>query len=485
MATEIIMPKAGMAMESGTVIQWFKKPGDYVEAGEPLLEIETDKVAMEVEAETSGYLLSTLYGEGDEVPVITTIGYLGEKDEQSPAAEQAPAAEQPPAAADAAGGAKTDQTSSDQPDGSPERSATTRSLAPSEAGAVPATPAARRRAEEIGVDLATIEPSGQWGEVRLRDVESQGTESQGGTEADGSAPRVSSVAKKIAEENGVDLNEVAGSGPGGRIVKQDVLDAIARGGTTSSGTTGGTGPRAGGAATSGTEERIPLRGMRKVIAQRMSYSHQTVPPVTMHRTVSMDALLELRRGMNAGAGNGQERTGAERVSVTDLIVKAVARALVDAPYMRTAIDGDHLVVRDQIDIGIAVALEEGLLVPVIRGVAGKPLSTVMAERADLVARARNRSVTPEEVQGATFTVTNLGMYGITSFTPIVNTPESGILGVNAIEDRLYLDDAGVVRNRKEMTLSLTIDHRVVDGAQGAIFLDALAKLIENPVQILI
>ncbi|MFP4302673.1 MAG: 2-oxo acid dehydrogenase subunit E2, partial [Spirochaetaceae bacterium] len=197
---------------------------------------------------------------------------------------------------------------------------------------------------------------------------------------------------------------------------------------------------------------------------------------TLNRKVEVERLFDLRKQIN--------EEGEIKVSLNDLIVKAAAVALKAAPYMRTTIQGDELVEMQEINIGIAVALEEGLLVPVVRNVDTLPISMLSRKSKDLAQRARDRKLEPDELQGGSFTVTNLGMYGIVSFTPIVNLPQSAILGVNAAEEELYLQD-GEVRSRKVMILSLTIDHRVIDGAQGAIFLDSLAKLIENPVKILL
>ncbi len=474
MATEVIMPKAGMAMEKGTVIQWFKKPGDYVEAGEPLLEIETDKVAMEVEAEVSGYLLKILHDEGDEVEVIKTIGYIGEKDEAPPEGDAsaaaasegaAPAAEEAAPAAEAAG-----EPEGEGGAGNKLASGARAAGATGVAGKVAATPAARRRAEELGVSLSEAAASGQWGEVRLRDVEALGEESGEVTVA---GMRVSPLAKKLAEEKGIDLATVQGSGPGGRVLKRDVAEQGRPVGAPAAGVAPSTASLPVGQEGA---QRKPLKGMRKIISERMLQSHHTVPPVTLNRKVQVDGLFNLRKQIN--------EEGDIKVSLNDLIVKAVAVALKDAPYMRTTIQGSELVEMQEINIGIAVALEEGLLVPVVRNVDTLPLSLLSKRSKDLAQRARDRKLEPDELQGGSFTVTNLGMYGISSFTPIVNLPQSAILGVNAAEEELYLQD-GEVRSRKVMTLSLTIDHRVIDGAQGAIFLDSLARLIENPVKILL
>lgn len=431
MATEVIMPKAGMAMERGTVIQWYKKPGDYVNAGEPLLEIETDKVAMEVEAEVSGYLLSILHDAGDEVDVIKTIGYIGEKDETPPVSFE-------------------NATAPDRSTPTPKLASTP--SAPTEpatgsahTGPVKATPAARRIAGEKGIELASVPPSGQWGEVRVRDIETAAGSAAGSQE-----PRISPLARKMAEERGVDPAAVRGSGPGGRILKRDV----------------------GGAA----EQTTPLKGIRKVIAERMAASHQTIPPVTLNRKVVVSQLLAMREEINEGSD--------VRVSLTDLLVVATARALRDAPYMRTTVRDGNLVTFTDINIGIAVALEDGLVVPVIRNADSATLSEVARSRIDLATRSREGKLTPDDLHGATFTITNLGMFGITSFTPIIDLPQAAILGVNTVEDELYIDGDSI-ESRKVMTLSLTIDHRVIDGAQGAIFLNSFSALIEKPVRILV
>ena len=476
MATEVIMPKAGMAMERGTVIQWFKKPGDYVEAGEPLLEIETDKVAMEVEAEVSGFLLSILHDAGDEVEVIKTIGYIGEKGEAPPTGE----------AGGSEGGAGADssgaETEAPQPENKEATSggegATTQDAGDDAEpagtgvpdGKIAATPAARRRAEELGLSLSAATATGNWGEVRERDVEAAGRSGSG------AEPQVSPLARKLAQDEGVDLATVTGTGPGGRIVKRDVIAAAER-----APASGGAGAPAGAAtgaaaATPSEGERKPLRGMRKTIAERMLESHQTVPPVTLNRKVRVSTLFALREQINSEVE--------ERISLNDFIVKAVAKALVDAPYMRTILQGDELVELPEINIGIAVALEEGLLVPVVRNVDRLTLAELSIQGKDLARRARERKLEAHELQNGCFTVTNLGMFGISSFTPIINLPQSAILGVNGAEDELYLEE-GEVKSRKVMTLSLTIDHRIIDGAQGAIFLDKLAKLLENPMTILI
>jgi pyruvate dehydrogenase E2 component (dihydrolipoamide acetyltransferase) len=475
MATEIIMPKAGMAMERGTIIQWFKKPGEAVEAGEPLLEIETDKVAMEVEAEVSGYLLKTLFGEGDEVDVITTIGYIGEKDEVPPAQANEPSAASVGPAPETSRPTlepELESSSAPAPDSGPDSSRS----------GVRATPAARFLARQEGVSLPSVTPTGKWNEIRRRDVEAtlqdggssghRAATTAAGTES--GTDHISPVARTLAERHGVDTTTLTGTGPAGRIVKQDVLDAAERKGASPS--VSGT----GGSTTAGTRHEDverPLTGMRRTIAQRMVESHQTVPPVTMNKKIDVTALFALRDQVN--------RDLEESISLTPYFVRAVACALAEAPYMRTLLGDKKLVERGNIDIGIAVALDDGLMVPVLRNADTLSVGEIALRTKDLAHRARNRGLSPDELTGGVFSITNLGMYGISSFTPIINPPETAILGINAAEDELYLRKDGAVASRKVLTLSLTIDHRVIDGAQGALFLKLLEGYLTKPMRLLV
>jgi pyruvate dehydrogenase E2 component (dihydrolipoamide acetyltransferase) len=446
MATSVIMPKAGMAMETGTVIRWFKAVGDPVVAGEPLLEIQTDKVAMEVEAEVSGYLLTVLRKPGDEVAVTETIAFIGAKDEKPPTAAAAPVLS----------GEQRRVEAAQAP------AAPVSALPMEKSGKLMATPAARRRAAELGVPLETATATGPQGEVRLRDVEAlAGSRRPGG---------VSPLARRIAEQEGLDPGSLTGSGPGGRILRQDVTLALSNklpSAVTGAASTGGTGQEA---------TRTPLSGARKIIAQRMMQSHLSIPQFTLDTQADVTSLLALRNRINEEAGL--------TISVNDFIMKATAVALVDAKYMLRSIEGEEMVEYHVVNLGIAVALETGLIVPVIRGADKLTLSALAQQSADIIGRARAHKLTPDEMTGGTFTVSNLGMYGITSFTPLINPPEGAILGVNAARTDVYLD-AGQPKERMLITLSLSVDHRVIDGAQGALFLQKLVALLENPYRALI
>ena len=452
MAYEIIMPKAGMAMETGTVIQWFKQVGDYVESGEPLLEIETDKVSMEVEAEVSGYLLATLREPGDVVPVIETIGYLGEKGEEVPDAAVTEAADaENHGTQEISADSPAVESPSDAP--APERP----SRVESEDGRIPATPAAKRLAAESGLELAGLTPSGSHGEIKLRDV-------QEAVRSDSSRTTASPLARKVAASEGLRLDDLEGSGPGGRVMRRDVVKAFA-------------GMRQMEAGEAGPEERAAMSGMRKAIRDRMLESHLTMPPVTLHAKVDVTDLMEFRKRLNADSE--------VRFSLNDLILKAAAKAVRVHPTVRTAIDGDELVTWSSVNLGMAVAVDNGLMVPVIADADRLTLSELASTSRALADKVRSGKISPDELKGGTFTVTNLGMYGIHSFTPIINPPQSAILGVNTAEQELSMDDEGTVTRRYRMMLSLTIDHRVIDGAQGAQFLATMRELLEKPLGIVV
>ena len=462
MAQSVIMPKAGMAMETGTVIRWLKSEGDSVAVGEPLLEIETDKVSMEVEAEFAGVLLRILKGPGEVVPVTETIGYIGDAGESVPEADSAVPTEAAPAAATA---------SSASPAGSaPQPSVTAPVADPADTdspptaaadGRVPATPAARRLAAEHGVTLAQLSGSGRHGVVHAADV-------RAAVESGGVPVKASSLARRVAVEANVDLAAVSGSGPQGRVTRDDVMAAAtaAR-------------ERSGGGAPAPVDERRPIAGMRKVIADNMMKSHLGIPPITLNASAEVSRLMALRAELNEGA----DETGDIKVSVNDLVMKAVAVALPDHRDLNATFDGSEVVLHGEVNLGMAVALPDGLIVPVIHRAITLPIGRFAQRTRELATRARDRKLQPSELDGATFTVTNLGMLGIESFNPIINPPQVAILGVCAVSELPAIENETLV-TRRRMGLSLTIDHRVVDGAQGAHFLQTLVGLLEHPARIL-
>ncbi len=400
MAVAVIMPKLGMTMEKGRILHWLKKPGEAVRRGEPLIEIETDKVAMEVEAEVEGILLAITCGEGEEVPVAFAIGWIGAPGERVPS-------QQPPAAA-----------------GRQRR--------------VAATPAARRLAEESGVTLAGIAGSGPHGAVTAADVRRLARQS--------GAQKASPLARETAARMGVDVGTLHGSGPAGRVMRDDVIAAAAA-----------------AAAANAAADRRPLPSMRRAIARRMLASHRDIPAVTLHAEADVTALLASRG----------------HLSVNDFVLSAAARTVREQERFRASLEGDSVVIHPRVHLGFAVALDDGLVVPVIRDADGLGLEALSTAARDLADRARGGALSPDDLAGAVFTVTNLGMYGVTSFDPLIDPPQVAILGVGAACPRFVLQ-AGQPAERRVLDLALSIDHRLLDGAAGGAFLRRLVSLLERP-----
>jgi pyruvate dehydrogenase E2 component (dihydrolipoamide acetyltransferase) len=450
MAKNVIMPKAGMAMETGTIISWLKNEGDTVQVGEPLLEIETDKVSMEVEAEFSGTLLKILNGAGEVVPVTETIGYIGDPGELL--LEESTASQ-----------SSMDPLSIQNNPPTPEAlqhigTFGNRNAAPN--FRVAATPAARRVAAEKNIDLLQLSGSGEYSAIRVSDVLS--VISVGDQNVN-----VSSLARRVAVDVEVNLSKVSGSGPKGRILRDDVMIAAAAASN-----------RAGGNSPAEPDEHRPITGMRRVIADNMIKSHLSIPPVTLNTSANVSRLLKLRLELNEGAS---ER-GELKISVNDIVMKAVAIALARHRDLNSTTTGTEITLHGEINIGMAVALDEGLIVPVIHRADTLTVGRIARRSRDLSNRSRDRKLQAAELEGGTFTVTNLGMLGIESFNPIINSPEVAILGVCAIvEVPKVVNESLTIFHR--MGLSLSIDHRVIDGAQGAYFLQTVVNLLENPLQI--
>ena len=490
MADAVIMPKAGMAMEEGQIIKWLKQEGDKVETGEAILEIETDKVAMEVEAERSGVLLKITRGEGETVPVTEPIGYIGDEGEKVPdeAAGGAGGEEAGAAEKEAPSGSGAEPAASGAGDtgagdtGAAGRAAAAAAAGTSDAseaagGKPAATPWARTLAERHGIDLSSVQATGAHGEIKGRDVETAAEAGTGSTA--GTAANATPVARRVAEQRGVDLSSVTGSGPQGRITKEDVLAAAER---APAGATPAPSQRAAAKAPSGPPaegEAKRLSGMRRAIARNMQKSHETIPPVTLNSYANVSRLLEMRAEAN-------EEDPDNKLSVNDFVLRATVEALRRHPGINATVDmeKEQIVEYGSVNLGVAVALPDGLIVPVVRQAETLSLRGLGARVRELASAARNRSIAAEQLEGGTFTVTNLGMYGITTFSAIINPPEAAILGVGSIEEQLVRNEDGSIGERKTLGLSLTIDHRVIDGAQGAEFLATLRTLLEHPIRFL-
>jgi len=463
MAKEIIMPKFGFTQEESTIVAWLKQEGDRVEKGEPIAECTTDKVNMEIEAPEDGILGGIRYPAGATVPVTEIIAYVLQEGETLPeasaaAAPAAPAAEAVPAA--------------------PPRD-------DADAGEAGATPLARRIAEAEGVDLSAVVGTGAGGKVTREDVERYVAAMRTAEPADGKV-RATPAARRAAREQGLDLAAIAGSGPRGRVQEADVLAAAEAQAAAAPAPVAGPVPTSAPqpavpvAAPVGEPQVIPLEGMRRTIAQRMQQSYQQAPHVSFTLDVDMTKAIAFREYASQRIPEGQPR-----ISMTALIIKAVAWALRQHPMVNSYLIRDEILVMPDVNVGMAVALEDGLIVPVIRNADRKGLVQIGQEVVDLSRRARSGELRPEEVADGTFTVSNLGMFGIDRFTAIINPPQVGILAVGRIAKRFVPGENDEPVAKPLMTVTLVTDHRVIDGAQSAQFVATLRDALEEPASILL
>ena len=439
MATELLMPKLGLTMTEGTIDEWKKKEGDCVQKGEILYSVATDKLTNDVESECDGVLLKILVPEGETVPCKTLVGWIGAAGEAVPGAAAAapaaaPAAEAKPEAAAAAPAAE-------RPAGD----------------YVPATPYAKKLAKEKGFDLHAIPATGYKGVVVAKDVLgfTPAAPAAPTAEAPKSEVKATPLAEKLAADLGIDLEAVKAAH--GRVLAEDLLRYLAE-------------TREKTCAEPAREEVKPMSGMRKAIARNMLASVQTSPTVTFNLGVDMSEMKRYREQLKAKE---------IKVSYTDLLVKFVAKALTEFPLLNCSVQDNKIIYKHYVNMGVAVALDNGLLVPNIPDADKLSLTEISAQVKELAKQAREGKLPPERLQGGTFTITNLGMYGIESFTPIINQPEVAILGVNTMEDKVVVRNGEMVI-RPIMNLSLTADHRVVDGSVAAQFLQRVKALLENP-----
>ncbi|WP_152657863.1 dihydrolipoamide acetyltransferase family protein [Oceanobacillus sp. CFH 90083] len=449
MAKEIFMPKLSSTMEVGTLLQWFKEEGDSVEMGEPLFEIMTDKINIEVESYEEGVLLKKYFNVDDEVEVNACIGYIGEAGEKVP--------DTPPAASGESDAEEAREEVSVEENG--EAASAHSDPAENKGGKVRATPAARRVSRENDISLSTVPGSGPNGRVHQQDVE---------TAIAKGAIAVTPLAEKIAADHGVDLKQVIGTGARGKIEKQDVLAYLESAkGTVSE-------------AHAPQAERIKLKGLRKAVADKMVESVQTIPHVTLTSDVDMTNVMDLRKSLLPVI----EKDTGYRLSFTEVIMKAAANALAKHPKLNASLIGDEIVMNKEVNIGLAVAVENGLIVPSVKNVNQKGLAELTQVSKELGRKARENKLKPDEMRGSTFTISNLGMYAIDAFTPIINGPETAILGVGRIIEKPVVVDGQLVA-RPMMVLSLSFDHRAIDGAPAAAFLTDLKANLENPYSLLV
>ena len=462
MAVEVIMPKAGSEMEEGEIVQWFKNEGDHVEAGEVLLEIVTDKVNMEVEADASGTLLKILAQAGDVVPVVQTIAWIGEPGEAIPGATSAGEV----APAETVVEKKVDHTP-------------VKEVEVIDYSGLRATPAARAYAREKGIDLSKVKGTGAKGRIHKDDVLDYKLNSK---------VKISPLAARIAQIEGINTESIAGTGPNGKIMKADVLavlngtpkaepakkEEIAQPGKKS--------VKAPNENQWGIVETVPMSPMRKVISKRMSESYFSAPTFVVNVEVDMTELLALRKKVVDAI---IEETG-KKATVTDFISLAVIKSLMKHPYVNASLSSDEkeMYLHHYVNLSIAVGMDSGLVVPVIKGADKMSLKELVVASKEITTKALAGKLKPDEMADSTFTISNLGMYGVKSFVPIINQPNTAILGVSAtVQKPVVLN--GEVTVRPIMTSTLTADHRVVDGLEGAKFMKTLKEAIENPLSLLI
>jgi len=441
MAYTVTMPKLGLTMTEGTVTGWLKNVGDVVKKGDPLFEVETDKITNQVEALAEGILRKIIVPEGDAVPVGTAVAILAAAHEPLPEGEDRAVPTQSKEAATPA---------PVKPTCSPQKAVAT----PTQD--LKASPAAKKLARDRGVDLTLIKPTRTDGRIVERDVlayleANKAAATVEAAEETGPASKawVTPVAEQLAKELGVDLTKLAVAG---RIGKEDVFSALLA------------------ASREDNDRREPLVGVRKIIAERMAASKRVAPHVTYTMEVDMSRAQAVYAAYKA-----QDR----KISYNDMVVLAAARALRQFPLANASLVDEEIVYHSYINVGIAVALAKGLIVPVVKNADQKTLYALGLEIRALATRARENKLSPEDIAGGTFTVTNLGMYGIDSFTPIINQPESAILGVGRIADKPVVENGAVVV-KPMMTLSLSADHRLLDGAIAAEFLSLIKAFLEEP-----
>ncbi|HYH84929.1 MAG TPA: pyruvate dehydrogenase complex dihydrolipoamide acetyltransferase [Pyrinomonadaceae bacterium] len=473
MATQVVMPKLSPTMEEGQLSRWLKKEGDSVSMGEPLAEIDTDKATMEAQALTSGVLRKVLVKEGETVPLGAIIAIIGEADEDISGlvSEASSASTQAPQASSAPAQTESKKQAEDAVEGQPTKADEAASPEKQKADAAPTDKSDQVQQPQVAAESAG---NGQGGRLI-----------------------VSPIAARMAAEAGINLSTLTGSGPGGRIVKKDVEAAIGRAGqapqqpaqqpqtqteaadkpaaqvSKAAPQTPPIAPSIEGASPY-REEQVTT--MRATIARRLVTSIGPVPHFFLTTEIEMDKAAELRRQLN-------ELDPENKVSINDLIIKIVAVALTQHPAVNSSFQEKTIRYYERADIGVAVAVEDGLITPVVRGANAKSVVQISREVRELAERARSRRLKPEEYTGATFSISNLGMFGIDEFTAVINPPEGAILAVGAMTPKPVVRDGQVVV-RQIMRVTMSCDHRVIDGATGAKFLQTLKKILENPLYLL-
>lgn len=431
MAKKIVMPKLGLTMKQGKIVKWYKKENDNVKAGEKLFSIETDKLTNDIEAKEDGVLRKILKDVGEVVPCLEAVAIIGDENEDI--------------------SSLLSEVGSKDTKKEEKEKVETKEVKKSKEKAtrIKASPVAKKLALENNIDLSEVKGTGPNGRITLDDVKKYIEKKD--------KVKTTPAAAKLAEKLDIDTSEIDKDG---RIRKEDVykfhrerkLDLLAE-------------PK---------EERIPMSTMRRIIAERMYDSWKTAPVVHYNIRVDTTNMKQLRQQLKPVAN----------ITYTDILVAITSRVLLEFPLLNGTVDGEDIILRNYVNMGVAVALEDGLLVPVVKNSHIKGLKEISREIKDLSHRARNNQLETDEITGGTFTITNLGMFGLEDFTPIINQPESAILGVNTITETPMVENGNIVI-KPMMSLSLTADHRIIDGAVAAQFLAKLKKCLENPAMILL
>ena len=452
MATSIVMPQMGYDMHEGKVVRWHKKEGEEVVRGEVIAEIETDKATVEYEAYTGGVMAKIVAEEGVSIPVGELIAVMTNPGEAIPddiLAELGATTSDAPAA----------QSSVPAPAVAPVASTN---------GVVKASPLAKRLARERGVDLTTIAGSGPEGRIVEADIPASGTVAPAAEQGE---VRASPLARRLAKERGIDLSTITGTGPGGRITEADVPEHAAPAPAVSASASAATSP--------GQEsELVELSRMRQAVARVTVDSKREAPHFYVAVEIDMTKAMSFRRDVN------DQVSAEQRISVNDLIVKASAMAIGHHPKFNSSFQDNHLKMNASVNIGIAVALESGLIIPGINNCESKSLVEIATASRDLVTRANSGTLRNEEYSGTTFSVSNLGMFDVDSFTAIIFPPHAAILAVGTVKEQPVVRD-GELAIAQIMKATLSTDHRVADGAEAAQFLTEIKKLLENPISLVI
>lgn len=441
MSVNVTMPKMGMTMKEGTLSKWYKNEGDTVIKGEVLFEVETEKITNQIESSAGGILFQIVVPTGTTVPVGAIVAVIAEPEEQPERIEGVQLGEAVEGEASSGGASSGEEPPAPKP-------------------RILSTPSARRVARQLAIDISLVPGTGPNGKVKEADVLKFHEEGP-------SMPGITPLAAEMVKQEGLDLREITGTGEGGKITKEDVTRVLAAGKVP---------PEAGPAPSE--VKVIPMKGIRKVIADNMHASLQNAAQLTAFTEVDVTEMVRFRDLMRE-----KYKKAEFKISYNDIIILATVRALKQHPIMNSTLVGEEIFLHDAVHMGIAVALEEGLIVPKLRNAEKKSLFQIAEEARDLAGRARKGTLAMDEAAGGTFTITNVSMLDMDGFTPVLNPPETGILGVGRVVAKPAVVD-GEIAVRHMMTLSLTFDHKVVDGAPAMTFLRDLAGNLKEPMMML-